>query len=200
MGTLAMRPTTIFLDRDGVINRKRPEGDYVKRWEEFEFLPGVLEAIPKLNEVARRVIVVTNQRGVARGRMTEEALQEIHRKMLEAITAAGGRIDAVYHCPHEEGTCECRKPRIGLFLQAKRDFPDIDFREAVVVGDSPTDLEAAQRLGCGGVLVVERKDGHSIIPKSAPRPFRISAATASLTDFSRLLQHGCITAPSPQTF
>ncbi len=148
-----MRPTTIFLDRDGVINRKRPEGDYVKCWEEFEFLPGVLEAIPKLNEIARHVIVVTNQRGVARGRMTEEALLEIHRKMLEAITAAGGRIDAVYYCPHEEGTCECRKPRIGLFLQAQRDFPDIDFRDAVLVGDSPSDLKAAEKLGCEGVLV-----------------------------------------------
>ena len=94
---------TIFLDRDGTINRKRPEGDYVKTWEEFEFLPGALAGLRGMAENGARMICVTNQRGIARGRMTEAALEEIHRRMLEAVREAGGRIDAVYYCPHEAG-------------------------------------------------------------------------------------------------
>lgn len=143
----------IFLDRDGVINRKRPEGDYVKSWEEFEFLPGALEGIRLLAGAARRLIIVTNQRGIARGRMSEEDLARIHARMLEAIRAAGGRIDAVYYCPHEEGACECRKPRPGLFLQAQRDFPEIDLARSLVVGDAPSDLEAARRVGARAALI-----------------------------------------------
>ncbi len=147
------RFSAIFLDRDGVINRKAPEGDYIKNWSEFEFLPGALEAIRILGGLAGRLIVVTNQRGVALGRMSEEDVRQIHERMLEAVRQAGGRIDAVYYCPHEEGACDCRKPAVGLFLRAKRDFPDIDFATSLVVGDSARDLEAAARLGCLAALI-----------------------------------------------
>lgn len=98
--------SAIFLDRDGVINRKAPEGDYVKSWSEFEFLPGALEGLRMLGSLAERLIVVTNQRGVALGRMSERALHNIHEKMLAAVQEAGGRLDAVYYCPHEQGACQ----------------------------------------------------------------------------------------------
>jgi len=102
---------TVFLDRDGTINVKAPEGDYVKSWDEFEFLPGAVDAIRALHESGRRVVVVTNQRGIARGRMTEDDLADIHERMLEAI--GPGVVAAVYHCPHDDGQCDCRKPRPG---------------------------------------------------------------------------------------
>ena len=146
-------PETVFLDRDGTLNVKAPEGDYVTSWEEFEFLPGALEAVRLLSDRGTRLIVVTNQRGIALGRMTEEDLADIHRRMLEALTAAGGRIAGVYHCPHEAGTCDCRKPEIGMFLDAQRDFPDIRFEDAAVIGDSESDMLAAQRIGAAAVLL-----------------------------------------------
>ena len=88
---------TLFLDRDGIINRLRP-GDYVKSWDEFEFLPGALNALTKCNAMFRRILVVTNQRGVGKGLMTRQALDEIHRRMLQTIAAHGGRIDKIYCC------------------------------------------------------------------------------------------------------
>ena len=178
---------TIFLDRDGVINRKRPEDDYVKRWEEFEFLPGALEGIRRLSARAARLIIVTNQRGIARGRMTEQDLAEIHARMLDAIRAAGGHIDAIYHCPHEEGACQCRKPRTGLFEHASRDFPEIDFPGSLAVGDSLSDLEAAARLGCPAVLIAGETRREAILTEVRRRGLPEPRAAASLLEFSRLL-------------
>jgi histidinol-phosphate phosphatase family protein len=146
-------PGTVFLDRDGTLNVKAPEGEYVTSWEQFEFLPGALEAVRLLFEHGARLIVVTNQRGIALGRMTEADLADIHRRMLDALAAAGGQIAGVYHCPHEAGTCDCRKPEIGMFLQAQRDFPEIRFDDAAVIGDSESDMLAARRIGAIAVRV-----------------------------------------------
>jgi D-glycero-D-manno-heptose 1,7-bisphosphate phosphatase len=140
---------TAFLDRDGTINVKAPEGEYVRSPGEFRYLPGAPEAIRLLAGCGWRVIVVTNQRGIALGRMTAEAVDEIHRGLLELPVAA------VYVCPHEKGACDCRKPGTGLFLQAKRDFPEIDFSRSVVIGDAPSDIAAGDALGCRTVLVGE---------------------------------------------
>ena len=145
-----MNYTTIFLDRDGVINRKRDD-DYVKHWGEFEFLPGAKEALRMLTENNYRLIVVTNQRGIARGWMTETAVQEIHARMLAEIAPA--RIAAIYYCPHDKDQCDCRKPKTGLFLQAQRDFPDIEFARSWVIGDSASDLEAGAALGCHTIYI-----------------------------------------------
>jgi D-glycero-D-manno-heptose 1,7-bisphosphate phosphatase len=145
-----MQYTTIFLDRDGVINRKRDD-DYVKHWSEFEFLPGVKEALQMLTENNYRLIVVTNQRGVARGWMTEADVQDIHARMLAAIVPA--RIAAIYYCPHDQDQCDCRKPKTGLFRQAQRDFPDIDFARSVMIGDSASDVEAGAMLGCHTIYI-----------------------------------------------
>lgn len=144
--------TTVFLDRDGVLNRHRP-GDYVKRWEEFEFLPQVSEALRLLGQAGCRLIVITNQRGIARGLMTEAALADIHHRMAAALAAAGVSLAGIYVCPHEHGTCDCRKPLPGLLHAAQRDIPDIDFATSATVGDSMTDIEAARAVGCRGFLV-----------------------------------------------
>lgn len=135
---------TVFLDRDGVINRQAPEHDYIKSWDEFQFLPKVSEAIRKLNDAGYLVLVVTNQRGVARGMLTMEDVNKIHEKMCLHLAKSGAVIRKVYVCPHEEGTCTCRKPDIGLFLQAEHDF-DIDKKKSWMIGDSDSDVEAGRR-------------------------------------------------------
>jgi D-glycero-D-manno-heptose 1,7-bisphosphate phosphatase len=152
------RPETVFLDRDGTLNVKAPAGRYITSPEQFAWQPGAREALRLLSDAAVRVIVVTNQRGIGLGRMTEDDLAAIHRRMLDDVTAAGGRLDAIYHCPHEAGTCDCRKPEVGLFLQARRDFPDIDFGRAAMVGDSSADMLAARRIGATAVFVGDPRD------------------------------------------
>jgi D-glycero-D-manno-heptose 1,7-bisphosphate phosphatase len=144
----------VFLDRDGVINAKAPEGDYVKAWQEFMFLPGVKGAIRALNQNGFTPMITSNQRGIARGCLTEEDLAEIHRRMLAALEAEGASVSAIYHCPHDVGVCPCRKPQTGLFLRAQRDFPGLDFSQACGVGDSEVDMEAAETLGAKKVLIL----------------------------------------------
>ena len=149
----------VFLDRDGTINRKPREGKYVTSWREFKLLPNVDKAIRHLNEAGFLVIVVTNQRGVAIGYMTEDRLREIHRQMVDKLSSMGARIDAVYYCPHEERLCSCRKPETGLFRQAKADYPEIDFANSYVIGDSPKDIEAGKRIGCTTIMIVSAQRG-----------------------------------------
>jgi D-glycero-D-manno-heptose 1,7-bisphosphate phosphatase len=143
----------VFLDRDGVINCKAPEGDYIKSWHEFEFLPGVAETIKTLNENHFKVIVVTNQRGIAKGLMTEDDLNNIHAKMMEEFRRTGAIIDGIYYCPHAINVCACRKPKTGMFLEAKKDFPEISFSNSFVIGDSLSDMEAGMTLSCQCILV-----------------------------------------------
>jgi histidinol-phosphate phosphatase family protein len=137
---------TLFLDRDGVINKLRPN-DYVKTWEEFEFLPDVLDAIAKWSNVFRHIIVVTNQRGVGKGAMTEDDLLNIHSNMLTEILKHGGRIDRIYYCTATDNNDVNRKPNIGMALQAKNDFPDIDFSKSIMIGDSDSDRLFAENVG-----------------------------------------------------
>ena len=137
----------VFLDRDGVINVKAKEHDYIKCWEEFKFLPKVIDAIKLLNKNGFIVIVVSNQRGVARGIMTVGSLNEIHINMLQELQENDARIDSVYFCPHDIGECNCRKPDIGLFIRAEKDYPNLDKNSAYMIGDSKTDIEAGIRYG-----------------------------------------------------
>ncbi len=141
----------VFLDRDGVINRER--SDYVKHWGEFEFLPGALEALRRLAGLNWPVLVITNQSAIGRGLATPSAVAEIHERMVAAVAAAGGRIDAVFVCPHhpDEG-CDCRKPRPGLLHQAAAAF-DLHLASCYFVGDAFTDLAAARAAGCRPILV-----------------------------------------------
>ena len=155
---------TVFLDRDGTINVKPDEGDYVKHWREFRFLPGVPEAIRRLKQAGMTLVVVSNQRGVALGRMTAGDVSDVNRRMQEAL---GGALDGVYVCPHERDSCDCRKPEVGLFLQARHDLPAIDFARSVVIGDSAADMEAGRRLGMRRILVAgEPRPGADVIAAS----------------------------------
>jgi D-glycero-D-manno-heptose 1,7-bisphosphate phosphatase len=139
------------MDRDGVINVKAPEGEYVTSWSSFDFAPGALEGLRLLAGLGVPVVVVTNQRGVARGRMTEGDLADIHDRMRAEVASAGGRIDAVYHCPHEGG-CECRKPGTLMFRRAADDL-GIELGSSVVIGDRAADMQAAAAIGAMRVLV-----------------------------------------------
>ena len=144
----------VFLDRDGVINVKAPEGQYITRWEEFQFLPDVADAIAHLNRAQFSVIVVSNQRGVAKGLMTVDALEEIHRRMLAELAASSARIDAIYYCPHDvDAACACRKPAPGMLLQAARNH-NIDLPNSWMVGDSDSDLLAGKNAGCRTVRII----------------------------------------------
>jgi D-glycero-D-manno-heptose 1,7-bisphosphate phosphatase len=174
---------TVFLDRDGVINRKLPEDHYVRSWSEFEFLPGTLEALKILAGVFARIVVITNQRGIARGLMTMADLEAIHVRMLDDIAAAGGRIDSIYVCPHDREECDCRKPLPGLFLQARREHPEIRFTESVMVGDSISDLLPAFGLGIRAELVATGSRRAEILAKC---PVRQVLAVETLLEFARL--------------
>ena len=141
----------IFLDRDGVINKYR-EDDYVKSWQEFEFLPGSIEAIKLFKKAGYKIYVVTNQRGVARGLMSEQDLLKIHENMKSEIKSQGGLIDGIYYCIHNyEDNCECRKPKPGMLLQAAHDH-GFDITEAVFIGDSESDIQAGTTAGCKTIL------------------------------------------------
>ena len=134
-----------------MINVKAPEGEYVTSWSSFAFAPGALDGLRLLAGLGVPVVVVTNQRGIARGRMTEDDLADIHERMLGDVSRAGGRIDAIHHCPHEGG-CECRKPGTLLFRQAGEDL-GLDLGRSAVVGDRASDMEAATAIGALRVLV-----------------------------------------------
>lgn len=142
----------LLLDRDGVINVLRPN-DYVKTVDEFVFCDGALEALRRLNPCFRRIVIVTNQRGVGRGLMTEADLAEIHDWMLARIREAGGRIDRIYVCTAVDPADPRRKPNPGMAREVRADFPDIDFARSILVGDSASDLEFARRAGIPAVCL-----------------------------------------------
>jgi histidinol-phosphate phosphatase family protein len=134
------------LDRDGVLNKEKPS-DYIRSWEEFVFEEGVLEAMRALRPIFGRIIVVTNQRGVGKGLMTERDLEEIHFRMQSWIHAQGGRIDKIYACTDLEPDSPYRKPNPGMAYAAKADFPEIEFHRSVMVGNHLRDMEFGRRLG-----------------------------------------------------
>lgn len=142
-----LKPKTVFLDRDGVLNRKRPEGFYVTEWSEFEPLPGVVESIARLNHAGIRVVVVTNQRGVALGKYTCADVESIHARFQNLLHEAGAHVDAFFYCPHDKRSCECRKPLPGMYDQARQRFPEIEAKSSVMIGDSLGDIEFGRNLG-----------------------------------------------------
>jgi D-glycero-D-manno-heptose 1,7-bisphosphate phosphatase len=144
---------TVFLDRDGVINEKMPEGLYVTSWAEFHLLPGVAESIARLNRAGLRVVVVSNQRGISLGLYTAADVRSIHSAFQELLARHGAHVDGFYFCPHGKGQCNCRKPLPGLFEQAVAEFPDITAKTSVMIGDSKSDVEFGRRLGMKIVFI-----------------------------------------------
>ncbi len=150
----------VFLDRDGVINKKPPEHDYVRHWDEFEFLPGSIEALKILTQSDYDIYLVTNQAGIARGMMSEHDLKVIHQKLKEELEKHNAKINGIYYCPHgwDDG-CECRKPKPGMFFHAARDH-DLDLTKAIFIGDDERDFQAGEAAGCKTILV---KPGESLL-------------------------------------
>jgi D-glycero-D-manno-heptose 1,7-bisphosphate phosphatase len=150
-----MSSRAAFLDRDGVINRKLLGDGYVTRWEDMHFLPGVAKCIALLNRAGFRVIVVTNQRCVAKGLVTSQALDAIHGEMCKWLAAKGARVEGVYYCPHEKlPSCSCRKPAPGMILTAAR-VHHIDLSTSWMIGDSEIDVEAGKNAGCKTVRLLK---------------------------------------------
>ena len=144
---------TLFLDRDGVINKKL-EGRYVQNFSEFEFIEGSLDAISKLSNLFNRILVVTNQQGISKGIMSDIELNNLHIEMMKRIEKSGGKIDKIYYCPHlKELDCTCRKPNPGMIQQAVLDFPEIIIDNSYLIGDSNSDIEAGKRMNLNTVKV-----------------------------------------------
>jgi len=163
---------SLFLDRDGVINERIVDG-YVTRWEEFTFLPGVLKALKVFDELFDRIVVVSNQQGVGKELMTESDVIGIHEKLEEQVKEHGGRIDSIYFAPHlAKERNIMRKPNVGMALKARREFPDIRFRQSVMAGDSLTDMLFGRRLGMKTVFLSENisdlRKGYKLIDYTYP--------------------------------
>ncbi|MBP7394364.1 MAG: D-glycero-beta-D-manno-heptose 1,7-bisphosphate 7-phosphatase [Zoogloea sp.] len=173
----------IVLDRDGVINFDSDQ--FIKKPEEWKPIPGSLEAIARLNESGWRVIVASNQSGVGRGLFDMDTLNAINEKMTKALGQAGGRLDAIFFCPHTaDSTCDCRKPKPGMFLQIAERF-NADMKDVPVVGDSLRDLQAGVAVGCKPYLVLTGKGSKTQTDPDLPEGTQIfpdlAAVAAQLT-------------------
>jgi D-glycero-D-manno-heptose 1,7-bisphosphate phosphatase len=162
------KPDAVLLDRDGTINVKAPEGSYITRSEQVELLPGAAQAIRELNRAAVPVAIVTNQRGIALGRMSEADLAEVHARLAVLLIAEGAAVDRIFYCPHEKGTCGCRKPGTLLLRRAQRAFRLPTLSNTLMIGDSQSDMLAGERVGARTVML-----------SSGPRPQGHGPAVAS---------------------
>lgn len=180
--THTLRRRAVFLDRDGTINVNRP--DHVKSLDEFELLPGAIEAIRLLSTTPLAIIIVTNQSAINRGLAPAETVDAINGRLAAAVRAGGGRLDGVYYCPHRpDEQCECRKPRPGLLLQAQAQH-DLDLADSYVVGDAVTDVDLALAAGCRPVLVLTGRGGAQR-SRLTPEQERVTHVAADLAEAAR---------------
>ncbi len=157
----------VVLDRDGVINYDSDH--YIKSPDEWRPIPGSLEAIARLNHAGFRVVVATNQSGIGRGLFDMATLNAIHEKMHRSLAQVGGRIDAIFFCPHTaDSDCDCRKPRSGLLQEAARRF-NVDMTTVPCVGDSQRDLVAAEEVGAQPMLVLTGKGEKTLREGNFPK-------------------------------
>ena len=171
---------TLFLDRDGVINHEQ-HLSYVNEWADFEFYSGAKDAFKIFATKFKYIIVITNQRGVGKGITKLENLYMVHRNMQNEIATAGGRIDGIYFCPDLDNDSPNRKPNIGMALQAKNDFPAIDFTRSVMVGNNISDMEFGHNIGAKTVLLT------TTMPDAPPEIEYIDAVYKSLYQFAQSL-------------
>jgi D-glycero-D-manno-heptose 1,7-bisphosphate phosphatase len=150
----------VFIDRDGVINCRRP-GDYVLDWSQFIFMPGIREALRQLSSLGLPMIIISNQAAVGKGLLDPAGLEEITNKMHQVLAGDGTFLAAAYYCTHRpDENCVCRKPKPALLFDAAADF-NIDLSRSIFIGDSETDVQAAQAAGCASVWF-----GSDIVPQS----------------------------------
>lgn len=173
--TFLARRRTVILDRDGVLNVRPARAEYVRTPDEFVWLPGALQALRLLSGSGTRIIVVSNQAGIARGAMTAEDLARVHDKLRREASDAGAIIEAIYHCPHGWGEmCDCRKPRPGMLFQAQRDF-HLDLTRTPFIGDDERDAEAAAAAGCPSLLVSDHVSLLDLVRRITPTAAVVSA-------------------------
>jgi len=163
---------TLFLDRDGVINR-RILGSYVRTWDQFELIPGVLTALETLSGIFGKIIIVTNQQGIGKRLMTESDVNLIHKKFKRTVEQGGGRIDGIYFSPQLENERSfMRKPNVGMAIKARREHPGIHFKKSVIVGDSLSDMVFGKRLHMVTVLISaslsDLREGYKFIDLAFP--------------------------------
>ena len=153
------------MDRDGVINKRPIKADYVRKWDQFKFLPGSIKAIKILNDKGYKIFIISNQPGIARGVMTKKDLGLIHKNMLKVLKEERIKIVGIYICPHgwDEG-CDCRKPKPGLLYQVSREHL-IDLTKVIFIGDDERDEEAGKSAGCRTILVTPKNNLLKIIRK-----------------------------------
>jgi D-glycero-D-manno-heptose 1,7-bisphosphate phosphatase len=170
----------VFLDRDGTLNVKPSEGEYIEDPRALKLLPGAAEAVRMLNRVGLWIGVVTNQRGVALGRMGSEDLEAVHARLRHLLRQEGAFVNAIYACPHGIDECTCRKPHPGLLLRAQREHPELDFARAAIVGDSASDVQTGRALGLTTVLISEGQTAQLAPASVADHVVGDLAAAASL--------------------
>jgi len=171
---------TLFIDRDGVINHEKKDG-YILNWREFQFYDGAKEAIHDLSNKFGKIIVISNQRGVGKGLMTEDDLGSVHNHMQKQVEHAGGRIDKIYYCTSTDNKHPNRKPNPGMFFLAKKEIPSIDLSISIMIGNKPSDMLAARNAGIYSVFVKTTNPGQAL-----PHP-DIDLAFDSLVDFAKAL-------------
>jgi D-glycero-D-manno-heptose 1,7-bisphosphate phosphatase len=169
---------TLFLDRDGVINREKEQG-YILHYGEFVFYDGVKEALPILAGKFGRILIVTNQRGIGKGLMTAKDLGDIHEQMLDEMVKAGGRIDRIYYCDSMSDEHPFRKPNPGMALEAKKNYPEIDLRRSVMVGNTMSDMQFGRNAGMHTVFLRTTSPDQLL-----PHPF-IDLSFHSLQEFAK---------------
>lgn len=175
----------VFLDRDGIINRKPKEGEYITSWDDFHILPGVAEGVTLLNRAEYIVVVVTNQRCVARGVISVTDLEKIHCRMSDALLQAGARLDGVFYCPHDyKPSCSCRKPAPGMLLAAAQ-MHGVDLGSSWMVGDSEIDMQAGVSAGCKTARVSSEHEHQNAIEHAAGKSGRTEIIASSLLDSVR---------------
>lgn len=147
--------TTVFLDRDGTLNVKAPEGEYITSPADLVLLPGAAHAVAQLNAAGLRTILVTNQRWLSSPASDPGRYAAIQARLAELLAAEGAWLDASFHCPHPAGSCDCRKPGNGMLLRAAREHR-LDLARAVIVGDTEDDMVAGRLAGTAGILLRDR--------------------------------------------
>jgi len=170
----------IILDRDGVINQDSAQ--FIKSPDEWKAIPGSVEAIARLDQAGYRIVIATNQSGVGRGLFDMDTLNAINEKMVRLVGQAGGSIDAIFFCPHPaDSTCDCRKPKPGLFVQIGERF-NLDLKGVPTVGDSLRDLQAGVAVGCTPYLVLTGKGTKTAVDPDLPPGTKIFADLAAVAD------------------
>lgn len=171
---------TLFLDRDGVLNVDNIHG-YILNWKEFKFYDGVIDAMAIFSKLFSKIILVTNQRGVGKGLMSIQDLENIHQNMLFHIREGGGRMDLLLHCDSVLNDHPCRKPNPGMAFKAKEQFPSIDFKKSIMVGNTGSDMEFGRNIGAYTVYIHTRED-------KIPRPEIVDAQFENLYHLAKYLE------------